>query len=95
MWQVKAGTIFDNVLITDDPAYAKKIAKENWKVTYEGEKKMKEAQDEEERKKEENDKKVKEEQEDDDDEDDDDNDVTDKDGTDKTEAEEVSFIFIS
>lgn len=86
LWQVKAGTIFDNVLISDDPEYAKKIGKENWKVTFEGEKKMKEAQDEEERKKEESDKKVREEQEDDDDEDEDDNDVAEKDSTDKADA---------
>lgn len=26
LWQVKAGTIFDNILITDDVDYAKKIA---------------------------------------------------------------------
>ncbi|XP_026472263.1 calreticulin [Ctenocephalides felis] len=49
LWQVKAGTIFDNILITDDVDYAKKIA-EGVKSTQEGEKKMKDAQDEEERK---------------------------------------------
>lgn len=79
-------------MISDDPEEAKKAGKELWKATYDGEKKMKDAQDEEERKKEENDKKVKEDQEeDDDDDDDDDNDVADKDSTDKAEAaEEVS-----
>lgn len=46
LWQVKSGTIFDNVLITDDVAYAKKVA-EGVKATQEGEKKMKDAQDEE------------------------------------------------
>lgn len=51
LWQVKSGTIFDNVLITDDPEYAKKFGDDVWKPTVEGEKKMKEAQDEEERKK--------------------------------------------
>lgn len=50
MWQVKSGTIFDNVLITDDVELAKKAA-EGVKATQEGEKKVKDAQDEEERKK--------------------------------------------
>lgn len=52
LWQVKSGTIFDNVLITDDAEYAAKIAGEV-KTTQAGEKKMKEAQDEEQRKKDE------------------------------------------
>lgn len=30
LWQVKSGTLFDNVLITDDPEYAKKLAEETW-----------------------------------------------------------------
>jgi calreticulin len=51
LWQVKAGTIFDNVLITDDPAEAKKIGEETWGATKEPEKKMKDEQDEEEKKK--------------------------------------------
>ncbi|KAK0091208.1 hypothetical protein PV326_003582 [Microctonus aethiopoides] len=50
LWQVKSGTIFDNILITDDPVVASKAA-EALKATQEGEKKMKEAQDEEEKKK--------------------------------------------
>lgn len=28
--QVKSGTLFDNVLITDDPEYAKQVAEETW-----------------------------------------------------------------
>lgn len=28
--QVKSGTLFDNVLICDDPEYAKKMAEETW-----------------------------------------------------------------
>jgi calreticulin len=51
LWQVKSGTIFDNVLITDDVDYAKKVAETVWKETADGEKKMKESQDEEEKKK--------------------------------------------
>ena len=50
LWQVKSGTIFDNVLFTDDVEYATKIAKDV-KTTQEGEKKIKDGQDEEERKK--------------------------------------------
>uniref|UniRef100_A0A0E0EP25 Calreticulin n=1 Tax=Oryza meridionalis TaxID=40149 RepID=A0A0E0EP25_9ORYZ len=30
LWQVKSGTLFDNILITDDPEYAKKFAEETW-----------------------------------------------------------------
>ncbi|XP_065371032.1 calreticulin [Calliphora vicina] len=52
LWQVKSGTIFDNILITDDTELASKIASEV-KNTQAGEKKMKEAQDEEQRKKDE------------------------------------------
>lgn len=51
LWQVKSGTIFDNVLITDDPAEAKKVGEETWGETKEPEKKMKDEQDEEEKKK--------------------------------------------
>lgn len=28
--QVKSGTLFDNVLIADDPDYAKKLAEDTW-----------------------------------------------------------------
>ncbi|KAG4397431.1 hypothetical protein GLYMA_10G147600v4 [Glycine max] len=30
LWQVKSGTLFDNVLITDDPEYAKQLVEETW-----------------------------------------------------------------
>jgi calreticulin len=50
LWQVKSGTIFGNFLITDDVEYATKLATDS-KTVREGEKKMKDAQDEEERKK--------------------------------------------
>ncbi|CAM8928515.1 unnamed protein product [Rhodiola kirilowii] len=30
LWQVKSGSLFDNILITDDPEYAKKFAEETW-----------------------------------------------------------------
>jgi calreticulin len=51
LWQVKSGTIFDNVLVTDDVETAKTFAEETWGATKDAEKKMKEAQEEEERKK--------------------------------------------
>jgi len=51
LWQVKSGTIFDNFMITDDPAAAKKAGEDLWAVTKDAEKKMKDEQDEEERKK--------------------------------------------
>ena len=40
LWQVKAGTIFDNVLVTDDPAYAERFANETWGATRDAERKM-------------------------------------------------------
>ena len=51
LWQVKAGTIFDNILITDDVEVAKKAGDDLWKVTSVAEKEMKDKQDEEEKKK--------------------------------------------
>jgi len=50
LWQVKAGTIFDDFMVTTDPEEAKKFAEDTWGATKEAEKKMKEEQDEEERK---------------------------------------------
>jgi len=52
LWQVKSGTIFDNIIITDDQAEADKLA-ELTKKTQDGEKKMKEKEDEEKRQEEE------------------------------------------
>ncbi|XP_067616090.1 calreticulin [Eurosta solidaginis] len=53
LWQVKSGTIFDNVLITDDIGEAFKKASVV-KTMQASERKMKESQDEEQRKKDEN-----------------------------------------
>lgn len=50
--QVKSGTIFDNVLVTDDVAKAKEIGEDTFGKTKGPEKKMREKQEEEERKKE-------------------------------------------
>jgi len=48
VWQVKAGTIFDNIIVTDDKAAAAEFAKLT-AATREGEKKMHDKQDEEKR----------------------------------------------
>jgi calreticulin len=40
LWQVKAGTIFDNVLVTDDVAYAAKFAEDTWGKNKDAEKSM-------------------------------------------------------
>merc|ERR1712022_76538 len=53
VWQGKSGTIFDNILITDDVEYAKTHAEKTWKAQKDGEKAMKEKADEEKRKKDE------------------------------------------
>lgn len=42
LWQVKAGTIFDNILVTDDVDYAKKFGEETWGQTKGPETKAKE-----------------------------------------------------
>jgi len=56
IWQVKAGTIFDNIIVTDDVAEAEKLA-ELTKKTQEGEKKMHDKEEEERKAKEEEEKK--------------------------------------
>ncbi|CAF1637329.1 unnamed protein product [Rotaria magnacalcarata] len=60
LWQVKSGTVFDNVIITDSVERAEEFAKETWVKTREPEKKMKDEQDEADRKKEEEDRKKRE-----------------------------------
>ena len=80
LWQVKSGTIFDNVLITDDPAKAKEVGDEVWKALKDAEKSMKDDQDEAEKKKAEAEAKTatEDKEEDEDDEDLDDEEPTDK-----------------
>jgi calreticulin len=51
LWQVKAGSIFDNILLTDSFATAKKFAEDTWGKLKEAEKKMFDTVSEEERKK--------------------------------------------
>ena len=43
LWTVNGGSIFDNILVTDDKAYADKMAAETWAVIKEGEKEAKDA----------------------------------------------------
>merc|ERR1712072_411820 len=40
VWQVNGGTVFDNILVTDDVEYAKKMADEVWKGVVDAEKKL-------------------------------------------------------
>ncbi|OQR72966.1 calreticulin-like [Tropilaelaps mercedesae] len=49
VWQVKSGSIFDNILITDDPDFAREFGEETWGLTKAEEKRAKEQYDEEER----------------------------------------------
>merc|ERR1712113_1192885 len=69
LWQVKGGTIFDNVIITDDIAEADAFVK-TWKTLSEHEKEKKKEEDD--AKKAEDDKKAEQDKSDDDDDDDDD-----------------------
>jgi len=50
VWQVKSGTIFDNILLTDDVEYAKAHGEKTWKAGKDAEKAAKEKADEEKRK---------------------------------------------
>jgi len=50
LWQVKSGTIFDNILITDNEAYAEEFAADTWGQTKDAEKAAKDALDAEEKK---------------------------------------------
>jgi len=86
LWQVKAGTIFGDIIITDSIAEAKEHADKTWKVAAKGEKAMKEEQDKKQREEEEEERKKREAEqskededaEEDDDEDDDDVDEKDE-----------------
>ena len=43
LWTVNAGSIFDNILVTDDKAYADAQAEKTWAKIKEGEKEAKDA----------------------------------------------------
>merc|ERR1711861_12916 len=47
LWIVNNGTIFDNILVTDDIEYAKAQGEKLWRPTSKGEKEVKEAWDKE------------------------------------------------
>jgi len=47
LWIVNNGTIFDNILVTDDLEYAKAQGEKLWRPTSKGEKEKKEAWDKE------------------------------------------------
>merc|ERR1719498_1236301 len=75
LWQVKAGSIFDNILVCDDPEFAKAEAEKNIVPLMTKEKEMKKKKDDEEadqRRKEDEERKAKEAVNNDDDDDDDD-----------------------
>ena len=55
--QVKSGTIFDNILVTDDVEYAKKLAEDTWGKMKDAEKEMFEKAEEERKAKEEEERK--------------------------------------
>lgn len=50
VWQVKSGTIFDNLLVTDDIEYAEKVRKETWEDLKDKEKEARDAFEEAEKK---------------------------------------------
>nr|XP_010921505.1 calreticulin [Elaeis guineensis] len=78
LWQVKSGTLFDNILICDDPEYAKSFAEETWGKNKDAEKEAKEAFDEAARRKEEEESKydpIRKDEEDEEEEEDDDVDI--------------------
>jgi len=96
LWQVKAGTIFDNIIVTDSVAEAEALLESTWGKSHEAEKKMMEAQDsakaakeEEERKKIEAERKAQEANKADDDEDDDDDEAADAIKNKKAEHDEL------
>merc|ERR1712063_17894 len=77
LWQVKSGTIFDNIIITDSVEEAESFMKETWEKNKDAEKKMLDEIEEEEKKKREEERKAAEaaaaeEEDDDEDEEDDD-----------------------
>ncbi|GAQ81761.1 Calreticulin [Klebsormidium nitens] len=61
LWQVKSGSIFDNILVTDDEDYARKFAEKTWGASKDKEKTAFEKIEEEEKKKQEEERKAAEE----------------------------------
>ncbi|XP_062570857.1 calreticulin-like [Saccostrea cucullata] len=90
LWQVKSGTIFDNILVTDDEKHAEEVGKETWGKTKDPEKKMKDEQDEEERKQREEEEKKRKEEEDKNKKDDDEGEDEDEEEEDKEEEDKAT-----
>jgi len=89
LWQVKSGSIFDNILVTDDEKFAATFGDDTWGKTKDAEKAMKEAQDEEDKKKQEEEEKQRKEEEGagDDDEDEDEEEEEDEEPMEEEDAE--------
>lgn len=85
LWQVKAGTIFDNIIVTDSVDEAADFANQTWGKTKVGEKKMKDEEDEKQRKADEEKRKAEEDKKGDEDEDVDEDDVEEDKKADKDE----------
>lgn len=88
LWQVKAGTIFDNIIITDDITEAEALLESTFEANKADEKQMFDDAEEAKRKKEEEERKAREaaeSEDEDDDEDDDDDDFDDDDDEDDKE----------
>jgi len=88
LWQVKSGTIFDNIIVTDSVAEAEALMEQTYGANKDAEKKAfdeaeKKKRDEEEAERKKNEKKKEEEDDDDDDDDDDDEDDKKKKGHDE------------
>jgi len=89
LWQVKSGSIFDNIIVTDSEKEAEDLADRTWGASKDEEKKMKDKHDEEERKKrEEEDKKRKDEEDKKEDKDDEDEDEEEEEDKSETKEEE-------
>merc|ERR1719390_389899 len=62
LWQGKAGTIFDNIIVTDSVEEAEQFLEDTWKASKDAEKKMFDDLEAEKRKKEEEERKQREEE---------------------------------
>merc|ERR1712039_390093 len=96
IWQVKAGSVFDNIILTDSLEEAQEFMKETYTKNKDAEKKMfdkaeedRRAKEEEERKKEEEERKAREAEEEEEEEEDEDEDEEEEETTAKAEKEEL------
>jgi len=96
IWQVKAGSVFDNIILTDSLEEAQEFMKETYTKNKDAEKKMfdkaeedRRAKEEEERKKEEEERKAREAEEEEEEEDEDEDEEEEEETTAKAEKEEL------